>query len=194
MDSEESRGRTLSRMTSHFQEELRRNKQCFGCWSPVNPMSISPYCMNCVCEISHGRMDPEFVKRPPKIEVLSETPALEPVPAEEPPKKPQPRATDIFASTYPRTIDTLFKTLVPKEKTMTFAILQALYAENPERFRVISGIHQNSFDDKLHLSLAVDCGKSSYTLHVYGYWKNFFRVGALTIKDADETIQTIATF
>lgn len=109
-------------------------------------------------------------------------------------KKPQPRAADIFAPTYPRTIESVFKTLVPKEKTMTFSLLQALYAENSERFRVISGIHQNSFEDKLHLSLAVDCGKSSYTLHVYGYWKNYFRVGAVTMKEDTDEIRTIATF
>ena len=109
-------------------------------------------------------------------------------------KKPQARAADIFAPTYPRTMESVFKTLVPKEKTMTFSLLQALYAENPDRFRVISGIHQNSFEDKLHLSLVVECGKSSYTLHVYGYWKNYFRVGAVTMKDDDEEIRTIATF
>jgi hypothetical protein len=113
---------------------------------------------------------------------------------EEKKPKPQPRAADIFAPTYPRTIESVFKTLVPKEKTMTFSLLQAVYCDNPDRFRVISGIHQNSFEDKLHLSLAVDCGKSSYTLHVYGYWKNYFRVGAVTMKDDDEEIRTIATF
>ena len=113
---------------------------------------------------------------------------------EEQPKKPQARAADIFAPTYPRTIESVFKTLVPKEKTMTFSLLQALYVENSERFRVFSGIHQNSFEDKLHLSLAVDCGKSSYTVHVYGYWKNYFRVGAVTIKEPDDVVHTIATF
>lgn len=103
--------------------------------------------------------------------------------------------TDIFAVTYPRTIDAVFKTLIPKEKTMTFSLLQSLYAENSERFRVISGIHQNSFDDKLHLSLAVNCGKSgSYTVHIYGYWKNYFRVCSVTMKDDDEEIKTIAVF
>ena len=148
-------------------------------------------------------------------EDLSDIPALEPVPdvetGETPlwmelarkheaeialnkKEKPQARAADIFAPTYPRTIESVFKTLVPKEKTMTFALLQALYAENPDRFRVISGIHQNSFEDKLHLSLAVDCGKSSYTVHVYGYWKNYFRVGAVTIKETDDVVHTIATF
>ncbi len=111
-----------------------------------------------------------------------------------PAPKPKAYAVDIFAPTYPRTIESVFKTLVPKEKTMTFSLLQALYSENPDRFRVISGIHQNSFDDKLHLSLAVDCGKSSYTVHVYGYWRNYFRIGAVTMKDEDEEIRTIATF
>lgn len=166
------------------------------------------YCYKCVGEISHGRMDAQYVKMPPKIEELGDVPALEPVPEEEPlwkqlakeheekkkPAKPQARAADIFAPTYPRTVESVFKTLVPKEKTATFSLLQALYSENPDRFRVISGIHQNSMEDKLHLSLAVDCGKTSYTLHVYGFWKNYFRVGMVTMKDDDEQIKTVATF
>lgn len=120
--------------------------------------------------------------------------ALQRKPKEEEPKKPQARAADIFAPTYPRTIESVFKTLVPKEKSMTFALLQALYAENPDRFRVISGIHQNSFEDNLHLSLAIDCGKTSYTVHVYGFWKNYFRVGAVTMKETNDVVHTIATF
>lgn len=128
------------------------------------------------------------------IPVVEEEPLWKQLVKEHEMKKPQARAPDIFASTYPRTMDSVFRTLVPKEKTMTFSLLQTLYAENPDRFRVISGIHQNSFEDKLHLSLAVDCGKSSYTVHVYGYWRNYFRVGAVTMKDDDEEIRTIATF
>jgi len=128
------------------------------------------------------------------IPVVEEEPLWKQLVKEHEMKKPQARAPDIFAPTYPRTMDSVFRTLVPKEKTMTFSLLQALYIENPDRFRVISGIHQNSFEDKLHMSLAVDCGKSSYTVHVYGFWKNYFRVGAVTMKDDDEEIRTIATF
>lgn len=156
--------------------------------------------MSCVCDISNGKLDPHYVKMPPKIEelpVVEEEPLWKQLAKEHEPavKKPQAhRAADIFAPTYPRTIESVFKTLVPKEKTATFSLLQALYTDNPDRFRVISGIHQNSMDDKLHLSLAVDCGKSSYTLHVYGFWKNYFRVGMVTMKETDDDIRTIATF
>lgn len=192
----------------NFQRDLQASLKCFGCWAPVVRESISPYCMSCVCDISNGKLDPHYVKMPPKIEelpVVEEEPLWKQLAKEyeqklttkskEPEvKKPQPRAADIFAPTYPRTIESVFKTLVPKEKTATFSLLQALYTDNPDRFRVISGIHQNSMDDKLHLSLAVDCGKSSYTLHVYGFWKNYFRVGMVTMKETDDDIRTIATF
>ena len=206
-----------------FQSLLRKYGKCFGCWEPVNPMSISTMCDKCSANIAHRVVSPEYVKPPviqdrctacggffkdspaencyrclfcnygrPKPPIDDELPELE-VDAR---AKPRPKgpAVDIFAPTYPRTIDTVFKTLTPKQTTMTFSLLQTLYAENSERFRVISGLHQNSFEDDLHLSLAVDCGKSSYTIHIYGYWKNYFRVHSVTMKDADDEIKVIATF
>lgn len=103
-------------------------------------------------------------------------------------------AADVFAHTYPRTIETVFKSLPPKTKTPVFSLLQALYSENPGRFRVISGIHQNSAEDTLHLSLAIECDRCSYTVHVYGFWKNYFRVTMLTLKDDDGDVETIARF
>lgn len=112
----------------------------------------------------------------------------------EPAPPPKSFAVDIFAHTYPRTIDTVFRDLAPKDKTVLFSLLQSLYSENPRRFRVISGIHQNSAEDKLHMSLVVDCDKGSYTLHMYGFWKNYFRVTMLTLKDDDGDVQTIARF
>lgn len=99
---------------------------------------------------------------------------------------------DVFAHTYPRTLEAVFKTLRPRTTTPTFDLLRSLYAADPTRVRIISGIHQNNAEDRLHLSLVVACSPASYTLHVYGYWKNYFRVTDITIKGTH--ILTIAEF
>jgi hypothetical protein len=100
---------------------------------------------------------------------------------------------DVFAHTYPQVIESVFKTLRPRSTTPIFELLRTMYIDNPSRVRVISGIHQNSIRDRLHMSLAVDCGKTSYTIHIYGFWKTFFRVHSVTMKDKDD-IHTVAEF
>jgi hypothetical protein len=161
--------------------------RCVNCggWYKDSPSENCYRCMMC----NYG------ISKKPLIEEVSDVPALEPIPVAEKPKpRPKGPAVDIFASTYPRTIDAVFKTLIPKQTTMTFSLLQTLYAENSERFRVISGLHQNSFEDDLHLSLVVDCGRTSYTIHVYGFWKNYFHVHSVTMKESDDEIKTVAKF
>jgi hypothetical protein len=107
-------------------------------------------------------------------------------------QQPPARPSDIFAHAYPSIVEAVFKTLRPRATTPTFDLLRSLYASDPSRFRIISGIHQNTATDRLHVSLVVDCNPSSYTLHVYGYWKSYFRVTDVTIKGTH--ILTVAEF
>ena len=48
--------------------------------------------------------------------------------------------------------------VMPNESTMMYATLQTMFRTNPERFRIISGIHKNNNADQLHFSVQVEIG------------------------------------
>jgi hypothetical protein len=70
---------------------------------------------------------------------------------------------------------------------------------NPERFTIISGIHQNHFTDPLHFSVEVDIADGwKNRMHVNGYFKNntFICVNIVAqTKEYDALrFETLATF
>lgn len=103
---------------------------------------------------------------------------------------------DLFAQVfnYPRIIETAFTKLKPKQINPVFDMLQSIFADNPSRFKIISGIHQNSPTDQLHLSVVVQLQWRSYTIHLYGYVRNLFLLTHITMMEQDRSVQTIAEF
>ena len=47
---------------------------------------------------------------------------------------------------------------VPNERTLAYYMIQTMFSTNPERFKIISGIHQNDKADPIHFSVQVDIG------------------------------------
>lgn len=104
--------------------------------------------------------------------------------------------TDLLASvfSYPRIIDTAFSKLKSNFISPVFDMLQSIYADSPNRFKVISGIHQNNVADQLHLSIVVQLQWRTYTLHIYGFIRNSFIISHITMMEQDKSVHTIAEF
>ena len=73
-------------------------------------------------------------------------------------------------------MDSVFKSKYPsKSSTMAFQIYKSIWLKTPEKFKVISDLHQNSFRDLLHFSVEVDVADGwNHRLHFNGYWKDRF--------------------
>jgi hypothetical protein len=88
---------------------------------------------------------------------------------------------DIFIAYVLKNFEITLTKLRPNTADRTWPLLQTLYTENPQRFLVISSVHQNTAADRLHYSVAVNLNWASWTLHVYGYWKNYFNTTDISI-------------
>ena len=87
----------------------------------------------------------------------------------------------------------------PAQSSFAFLMFKSMLMKNPERFNIISSIHQNSFTDPLHFSVDVQIADGwKNRLHVNGYYKNntFICVNITgQTKDYDTNrIETLATF
>lgn len=80
---------------------------------------------------------------------------------------------DPFALCYSRWIDTLTK-FRPLSCSDVWPLLVTFYRQDPTCFKLISCLHQNDEDDKLHFSLEYSGSFCSYRIHVYGFYKNDF--------------------
>lgn len=83
-------------------------------------------------------------------------------------------STDIFRENTLRSFQTLMTKLRPNASSPMWSLVQTIYAENPGRFTLTATYHQNSSTDRLHFSVEVHLAWGRMTMHVYGYWKNFF--------------------
>jgi hypothetical protein len=101
---------------------------------------------------------------------------------------------DIFIQHVIKNLDIVMKKLRPSKADKTWTLLQTLYTDNPSRFIIISSIHQNSETDRLHYSVAINLNWACWTLHVYGYWKNFFNTTDITIAENDGVITGCVSF
>jgi hypothetical protein len=72
-------------------------------------------------------------------------------------------------------------------------IYQTLFADSPGRFSVISELHQNGPEDRLHISVGCKTKHYNCTFHIYGYLKNGFQFTEITQSTPDGP-KTVATF
>ena len=108
-------------------------------------------------------------------------------------KKDKP--TTIYSPDNARTIQYAMTTKPFKYRNNLFCLLQLIYADHPENFIVIGDLHQNSMDDPLHLSVAVEGLYGVRTMiHINGYFRNFFRVRSITMEIEKDTKILIADF
>jgi hypothetical protein len=95
---------------------------------------------------------------------------------------------------YERSIKNVLTMLNPSKSSYIYRAIQALYKDNPNRFSIFSGLHQNHDTDVLHYSVLVRLEhRCNIILHFNGYYKNFFIVKNITINEETET-KMIADF
>jgi len=95
---------------------------------------------------------------------------------------------------YERSIKNVLTMLNPSKSSYMFRSIQALYKDNPNRFSMFSGLHQNDDKDVLHYSVLVRLEhRCNIILHFNGYYKNFFIVKNITMNEETET-KMIADF
>lgn len=102
--------------------------------------------------------------------------------------------SDPFRATLLKNLDVLMLRLRPADRNLCWAALQTLYADSPSRFVIISSLHQNNADDRLHYSVAVTLTWGTLTFHVYGYWKTLFQITDVTLADNTAEIVTAVSF
>ena len=81
---------------------------------------------------------------------------------------------DVFAPFYSSWMDKAFSVFKPTTFSDVFPIIQYQYRQTPDKFKVISPLHQNDENDKLHFSVELSLPYLSYRFHIYGYYKNVF--------------------
>ena len=75
----------------------------------------------------------------------------------------------------------------------TWIIYQTLFADSPGRFQLISELHQNTREDRLHISVSLTTLHFVATFHIYGFIKNHFVITDITRSTKDGII-TVAEF
>ena len=75
----------------------------------------------------------------------------------------------------------------------TWIIYQTLFADSPGRFELISPLHQNTKEDRLHISVSLSTLHFKATFHIYGYIKNHFIITEIT-RSTRDGIMTVAEF
>jgi len=90
---------------------------------------------------------------------------------------------DIFRPLYPEILDTTFNRCRPNGGfNPMFFLLRTLYKADPGRFAIVAGLHQNTPEDALHLTIRVIgfTGNDNLTIHLNGYWRNGFKQTTIT--------------
>ena len=84
----------------------------------------------------------------------------------------------------------------PTLYTMAYEIYKSIFIQTPERIKVISKLHQNSFGDVLHFSVQIEVANHwSNTLHYNGMWDgNRFFIDNITALGPNKFIEVIAKF
>ena len=84
----------------------------------------------------------------------------------------------------------------PKLYTMAYEIYKSIFIQTPERIKVISKIHQNSFGDVLHFSVQIEVANNwSNNLHYNGMWDgNRFFIDNITAIGSNKFTEVIAKF
>ena len=102
---------------------------------------------------------------------------------------------DLFPqSIYERSIKNVMTSLSPSKSSYMFRTIQALYKDNPSRFSIASGLHQNDDTDVLHYSVKIQLEhRYNILLHFNGFYKNFFIVRNITLVE-ESNIKIIADF
>jgi len=102
---------------------------------------------------------------------------------------------DVFPpEMYERSIKNVMTMLNPSKSSYMYRAIQALYKDNPNRFSMFSGLHQNHDTDVLHYSVLVKLEhRCNIILHFNGFYRNFFIVRNITMNEETET-KTIADF
>jgi hypothetical protein len=88
---------------------------------------------------------------------------------------------------YERSIKNCLTNLCPSKSTYLFRTVQTLYKDNPKRFYIVSGLHQNDENDVMHYSIKIQLEHCSMLLHFNGYYKTFFVIRNITTVEAGET-------
>jgi predicted methyltransferase len=84
----------------------------------------------------------------------------------------------------------------PKTRTMAYEIYKSIYIQKRDKIKVVSKLHQNSFDDVLHFSVRVEIANNWYnTLHYNGMWNgNVFITDNITALGPNNFIEVVAQF
>jgi len=80
-----------------------------------------------------------------------------------------------------------------KTNTILFLLLQNEWRNEHHKYTIVGNLHQNSIEDKLHLSFNYTSGTAHIKLHVYGYLNNGFKMTHMTACDKGK-IETIAEY
>lgn len=109
------------------------------------------------------------------------------------------RSTSRPEMTAPMTIDsewimrTAFSIKANAPYNEHWVFYQTLFADSPRRFQLISPLHQNGPEDRLHISVGCQTAYFYVTFHVYGYLKNGFQITEIQ-RSTKEGFKTVATF
>jgi hypothetical protein len=101
--------------------------------------------------------------------------------------------------TPPMTIDsehimrTAFRIKADRPFNEHWVFYQTLFQDSPKRFYLISPLHQNGPEDRLHISVGCHTSHFHVTFHVYGYLKNGFQITEIQ-RSTLEGYQTVAKF
>ena len=80
----------------------------------------------------------------------------------------------------------------PTLYTMAYEIYKSIFIQTPEKIKIISKLHQNSFGDVLHFSVQIEVANNwSNTLHYNG---NRFFIDNITALGPNKFIEVIAKF
>ena len=74
-----------------------------------------------------------------------------------------------------------FSKMKPSSWDESFPLIQQFFRDSPEKFIVISPLHQNDASDMLHFSVEFRLQFTTYRFHIYGYYKNLFVIQKITM-------------
>ena len=89
-------------------------------------------------------------------------------------RKPNEGEEDTFKIDYRGLMKRAFSQIRPslEEMDSCFPLIQQIYYEHPDHFQVISSLHQNRPEDRLHFSVELRERFYTYKFHINGYLIN----------------------
>ena len=101
---------------------------------------------------------------------------------------------DPFITKYQDWMSLAFTRLKPNIQSDLFPLIQEIYRTNPSVFFVIGNLHQNDDTDRLHFSVELRLSYFNYRFHIYGYWKNGFKVTDISYIAQSPEVKLLADF